>query len=173
VIIEEVKRLESILSQVMDFSRPARPEFSLCDLAEMLKKTVAEQAQAMQGRGVALDLEIDADVPPVQADGEKLKQVIINLVRNAAEAMPGGGAVGLGLHRSGAGVQITVRDTGPGIAPKVLEKIFSPFFTTKPDGTGIGLTLARQIAEGHRGTITLENRDHARGALATVRLPLE
>lgn len=172
VIVEEVKRLESILSQVMDFSRPARPEFSTCDLAELLKKTAAEQAQALQGRGVAVDLDIDAGVPPVQADGEKLKQVIINLVRNAAEAMPGGGAVALGLRREGLGVQISVTDTGPGIAPKVLEKIFSPFFTTKPDGTGLGLAVSRKIVEDHGGKLLVRS-EIGHGTTFTLDLPVE
>jgi signal transduction histidine kinase len=172
VIVEEVKRLESILSQVMDFSRPARPEFAPCDLGEMLKKTVAEQNQAMQGRGVALDLEIEPNVPVVQADGEKLKQVIINLVRNAAEAMTGGGAVELALRRAEGGVRIDVTDTGPGIAPKVLEKIFSPFFTTKPDGTGLGLALSRKIVEDHGGKLLVRS-EVGRGSTFTIDLPME
>ncbi len=172
VIVEEVKRLESILSQVMDFSRPARPEFAVCDLAEVLKKTVAEQAQALQGRGVALDLEVEPGVPAVQADGEKLKQVLINLVRNAAEAMPGGGAVSLALRRDGVGVEIAVTDTGPGIAPKVLEKMFSPFFTTKPDGTGLGLAVSRKIVEDHGGKLIVRS-EIGRGTTFTITLPVE
>jgi hypothetical protein len=174
VIIEEVQRLESILSQVMDFSRPARPEFAACDLGELLKRTAAELAPALQPRGVVLDLEVEPGVSAVQADGEKLKQVILNLVRNAAEAMLGGGAVALGLRRAGAGggVEVTVSDTGPGIAPKLLDKIFSPFFTTKPDGTGLGLAVSRKIVEDHGGKITVKS-EVGHGTSFSIQLPAE
>jgi signal transduction histidine kinase len=156
----------------MDFSRPARPEFSLCALEELLKKTVAEQSQVMTARGVALDLDVEPGVPAVQADGEKLKQVILNLIRNAAEAMPAGGGIGLALRRAGANVEIAVADTGPGIPAKLIEKIFSPFFTTKPDGTGLGLALSRKIVEDHGGKITVKS-EPGQGSVFTMVLPIE
>jgi signal transduction histidine kinase/PAS domain-containing protein len=172
VIIDEVRRLESILSSVMDFSRPAKPVLTECRLDELLKKVVAETTQTLAGKGVALDLEIDPDVPPIQADGEKLKQVIINLLRNAAEAMTSGGAIQLRLRRSGTLVEVDVTDTGPGIPAKIAAKIFSPFFTTKADGTGLGLAVSRKIVEDHGGQLRVRS-ELGKGSTFVISLPLQ
>jgi two-component system, NtrC family, nitrogen regulation sensor histidine kinase NtrY len=107
----------------------------------------------------------------IQADGDQLDQMLINLVRNGADAaLETGGAVRIGWKGNGRGVELWVEDEGPGIASTA--NLFVPFFTTKPDGSGIGLPLSRQIAEAHGGTLTLENRGDARGSVARLNLPL-
>lgn len=111
--------------------------------------------------------------PPltIQADGDQLDQLLINLLRNAADAsLETNGGVSIGWSRNGATVDVWVRDEGLGLSDTA--NLFVPFFTTKPSGTGIGLALSRQIAEGHDGTLTLENRTDARGCEAHLRLPL-
>lgn len=113
--------------------------------------------------------------PPVtlDADGDQLDQLLINLVRNATDASLDagrGGGVSVGWRRNGAGVvEVWVRDEGAGLADTA--NLFVPFFTTKPHGSGIGLALSRQIAEAHGGTLTLENRKDGLGAEAMVKLP--
>jgi signal transduction histidine kinase len=107
----------------------------------------------------------------MRVDGDQLEQVLINLLRNAVDAaLETGGGVRAGWKRTQTELEIWIEDDGPGLANTT--NLFVPFFTTKPTGSGIGLTLSRQIAEAHSGTITLENRADAQGCLARLRLPL-
>jgi len=107
----------------------------------------------------------------ISADGDQLDQLLINLVRNAADAsLETRGAVEVGWMRSGGMLDVWVRDDGLGVSDTT--NLFVPFFTTKPNGSGIGLALSRQIAEAHGGALTLENRRDARGCEARLRLPL-
>jgi signal transduction histidine kinase len=106
----------------------------------------------------------------VSADRDQLEQLLINLLRNAADAaLETGGGVRVGWDRADDGVHVWVEDDGPGLADTA--NLFVPFFTTKPSGTGIGLALSREIAEAHGGTLTLENRPTARGCIARLVLP--
>jgi PAS domain S-box-containing protein len=172
VICEEVGRLEKILSNVMDFTRPAKPELVPCYAPDFLRKIVREVRPELGRRHVSMDTEIAEDVPTVHLDAEKIKQVIINLLRNAADAMPDGGAVRISLVTAEKGIEIAVTDTGQGMTVKVLRKIFSPFFTTKPDGTGLGLALSRKIVEDHGGKLRASS-ELGKGSTFTVVLPLE
>jgi two-component system nitrogen regulation sensor histidine kinase NtrY len=113
------------------------------------------------------------DGPPtvISADSDQLDQLLINLVRNGADAaLETRGAVRVRWERAGDSIYLAVEDDGPGVSNSA--NLFVPFFTTKPQGSGIGLVLARQIAEAHRGTLLLENRTTGRGCIATVRLPI-
>jgi len=108
----------------------------------------------------------------IQADGDQLDQLLINLVRNAVDAaLTTGGGAGVSWRQQQGQLQVVVRDEGPGISDTA--NLFVPFFTTKPDGSGIGLALCRQIAEAHRGTLTVENRSDRSGVEARLRLPLD
>lgn len=107
----------------------------------------------------------------IQADGDQLEQLLINLLRNAVDAaMETGGGVEVGWTRNGSQIEIAIRDEGPGISNPA--NLFVPFFTTKPGGSGIGLVLSRQIAEAHGGTLTLQNRHEGHGVEARLSLPV-
>jgi signal transduction histidine kinase len=107
----------------------------------------------------------------IQADCGQLDQLLINLVRNAVDATPeGGGAVEVGWALKNGRLHVWVRDEGPGLADDA--NLFVPFYTTKPDGSGIGLVLSRQVAEAHGGTLTLSIRSEGRGCEARLSLPL-
>ncbi|MCC6857433.1 MAG: PAS domain-containing sensor histidine kinase [Bryobacterales bacterium] len=127
-------------------------------------------------RSASLETRRRVDVAPgpplvIQGDGDQLDQLLINLIRNAVDAVAGnGGEVRAGWRPSGAYLEVWVEDDGPGLPST--QNLFVPFFTTKPGGSGIGLILCRQIAEGHGGVLTLENRAGGRGCQARVRLPL-
>jgi signal transduction histidine kinase len=130
---------------------------------------------ACVGRAVSfetrLPVEVQAGEPiTVQGDPDQLEQVLINLLRNAADAaLTTHGKVSAGWRRDGAMLEIWVADQGPGLSSTA--NLFVPFFTTKPGGSGIGLVLSRQIAEGHGGALMLENRTDGPGCIARLRLP--
>ncbi|HSR41519.1 MAG TPA: ATP-binding protein, partial [Longimicrobiales bacterium] len=128
-------------------------------------------------RVAALETRLDVDVVGgpalvLRADGDQLEQALINLIRNAADAsMESGGGVRVSWDRGPEGVDILVEDEGPGLGDTA--NLFVPFYTTKPGGSGIGLVLSRQIAEGHGGTLELENRESGGGARARLSLPTD
>src|SRR5690606_33539131 len=112
------------------------------------------QKEDLAQRGVTLQAALDERLPPVAADEGQLRQALLNLVRNAADAMSptGGGTLSIATRGAGdGGVEVAISDTGPGIPPDVLERIFEPFFSTKKGGTGLGLALAQQIVAEHGG----------------------
>ncbi len=114
---------------------------------------------------------IDGPEITIQGDGDQLDQLLINLIRNAVDAASEtGGGVRVGWKRADSQLEVWVEDEGPGLSNTT--NLFVPFFTTKPGGSGIGLALCRQIAEGHSGTVTLENRENGMGCVARLRLPL-
>ncbi len=138
-------------------------------LAPVILKPLIQRVAAFDNR-VPVSVKPGPDVT-IEADADQLEQLLINLMRNAADACleVGGGTVSVGWRRIRAGLEIAVEDEGPGLSNT--SNLFVPFFTTKPGGSGIGLVLCRQIAEGHGGSLTLENRKDARGCRARLTLP--
>src|SRR5207302_7345593 len=124
----------------------------------------------LDAAGVKIDLSLSPRLPEVMADVGQLRQLLLNLVRNAREAMPGGGSIRLATSVRDGSVLLEVRDSGPGIAPERLQRIFDPFFTTKERGTGLGLALSQEIAQEHGGQLTCESQVGA-GTTFTLRLP--
>jgi signal transduction histidine kinase len=133
------------------------------------------EVSACVGRAVSFETRLAVEVRPgpemmVRGDPDQLEQVLINLLRNAADAsLATNGKVRIGRHRDGSMLEIWVQDEGPGLSGTA--NLFVPFFTTKPGGSGIGLVLSRQIAEGHGGALMLENRTDGPGCVARLRLP--
>jgi signal transduction histidine kinase len=125
-----------------------------------------------QARAASIDVRVAApsSLPRVVADRDHLKQVLLNLVLNAVQAAGRGGRVTLEAQPARDGITIVVADTGPGIAPDVLPRIFDPYFTTRNGGLGLGLTIARRIVQAHGGSLEVESTPGA-GARFTVRLP--
>ncbi|HEX7089286.1 MAG TPA: ATP-binding protein [Longimicrobiales bacterium] len=165
VITARSEALARFMSSYARLARLPPPEFEPVDVGEWVRRVVGLETR------VAVELE---EGPPlvIEADGAQLEQLLINLVRNAADAaLETGGGVRVGWARAEGLVEVWVRDDGPGLSETT--NLFVPFFTTKPNGTGIGLVLSRQIAEAHGGSLALENRRDARGCEARLRLPLE
>ena len=160
-------RSQSLGQFVESYSRLARlpqPKPELVEVDPLIRRVA----------GLETRLDVDLDPGPavtIRADGGQIEQLLINLLRNAVDAsLETGGGVRAGWERSGAHLDIWVRDEGPGLPNTA--NLFVPFFTTKKGGSGIGLVLSRQIAEAHRGSLTLENRQDGQGCIARLRLPV-
>ena len=117
-------------------------------------------------------MELDHDLPQIQFDPLQLRQVLLNIAKNGIEAMPEGGTLTLVSGRQAGRVFVQISDTGEGIPPEVMGKIFQPFFSTKSKGSGLGLAISQKIIEAHRGEITIENTPH-KGSRVTVFLNVE
>jgi signal transduction histidine kinase len=121
---------------------------------------------------VAFEVDLQADIPPLEFDKERMEQVLLNLLSNALEASPGGETVFVRTYSEGEQVYLEVIDHGPGISPEERERIFTPFFTTKRYGTGLGLAIVVKIIHAHEGEIQVGNTDKG-GATFRVSLPVK
>jgi hypothetical protein len=171
IIAEEATRLENMLKGVMDFARPVAPVFRVGDLNATAKKALRLHAEALAAKNVHADLDLDDSLPDLSFDENQIAQVLDNLIRNAADSMPQGGALGLRTRREGDEACVQVTDTGMGIPPEVRERMFSPFFTTKRSGTGLGLAVCQKIMDDHGGRIEVRSKFGA-GATFVIYLPL-
>ena len=171
IISEEVERLNGI---VVDFLFAVRPmDVSLKDRCieclineslELVKPELAEE-------GVELELSIENDIPMLQIDDKLMKQAILNIIKNAINAMPGGGHLAINLFRDGENVVLVIKDDGEGIEKEIQEKIFEPYFTTKDFGSGLGLTLVYKIIKEHDGEIQLKSKVGT-GTSFIIKLPI-
>ncbi len=162
--------LKQIVRALLEFARESAEERRLVDLGE----TVGQTLELVRRTSSAKDVEIVERLPdvPAAAHGSpnQLKQILLNLLTNAAQALPGGGTVTVALARDERWATVTVTDTGPGIPEELRSRVFEPFFTTK-GGTGLGLAVSRTIAEAHDGTLAVESPADG-GAAFVLRLPL-
>lgn len=153
IIANEVRRLENILSRVMDFTRPPKPLLRTTPVEPILRETLEQ----FQGRSHAQNVEIFSEYPPedtwLMLDGEQIKQVFFNLCQNALDVMRDGGRLSVRVVTEDKRVSITIANTGEPIRPEDVSKLFEPFYTTKPGGTGLGLALSQKIVQDHDGDI--------------------
>lgn len=157
----EVDRLSRIAEQYLSVARRPRPRLVSERVEDLVRELVAFVRPELDRAKVAIEVFAADDLPEVELDESQLRQALLNLIRNAREAMPKGGRVDIGVQRApgSGGVEITVDDTGTGIPEDVRGAIFDPFFTTKQRGTGLGLAVTREIIEAHGGSIACEPRD--------------
>jgi two-component system sensor kinase FixL len=152
-IVSRIDALNELMEDLLLFARPPTPRPTLVDVAALIRTTADLLSGDPALKGIAVDIE--GVVPPLPADAELLKIVFQNLLMNGAQAMQGRGAVQVTLEPVGGMCRVTVRDSGPGIPADVRERIFTPFFTTKARGTGLGLPTAKRIIEAHGGSIAV------------------
>jgi PAS domain S-box-containing protein len=168
----EIRRLDRVEQGYLKFMRPQELMLKPVDLNAMLQSVSALLEAESQSHGVRFVLDLDADLPAVSADEELLRQAFINVLQNAVQAMPTGGAVRLRTRPDGLDwVRVTVTDQGVGIAPEDVDKIFKLYYTSKVGGSGIGLSVVYRIVQLHDGTIEAKS-EPGRGTAMIVRLPL-
>jgi signal transduction histidine kinase len=172
IIREEVKRLDGLVGDFLLFSRADRIQYHSADLEQLIDEVVQLLRPEAQAARVTIRRERAREpIPPARMDGEKMKQVVMNLLRNAVEAMPEGGVVTVESGLVDGRARLVVRDTGPGLPPGV--DVFQLFVTTKPKGTGLGLSIVQQIVLQHGGDVVAAAREPGQGACFTVTLPVQ
>jgi two-component system NtrC family sensor kinase len=155
----EVERLSRIAEQYLSVARRPRPRFARERLDDLARELCAFVGPELARAGVRAHVETDDALPEVEVDDSQLRQALLNLVRNAREAMPSGGDIFVRVRAiEPAAAEIAVEDTGVGIPESVIANVFDPFFTTKARGTGLGLAVTREIVETHGGHISCERR---------------
>ncbi|MFZ5763716.1 MAG: ATP-binding protein [Thermodesulfobacteriota bacterium] len=171
VIVRETARLESTLEELFDFVSVGELEKEQVFVGSLARKTLLLLQNIMTKQGVTWQVECPEPEPILSADPRQLRQVLLQLFKNAIEAMPDGGTLTVGVRRDGDWVELTVHDTGVGLGEGQLAKAKDPFFTTKTYGTGMGLTLVEKAVAAHGGEFSLKTRD-GDGMEARVRLPV-
>jgi PAS domain S-box-containing protein len=171
VLDKEIDRLDAVVKRFLDFTRPMDIHLEATQLAKLLREVLEIAQPQLQKASIHLAQLLPIDVPEVYVDRALLKQAVLNLVLNAAEAMPNGGQLRLVLSRRGESAEITVGDTGKGIPQENRQKIFQLFFTTRPGGSGIGLATTFRIVQLHNGSIDFTS-EVGRGTTFRIELPL-
>jgi signal transduction histidine kinase len=156
-IKDEIKSLDKLVRNFLSFGRPLKLDFKPLVLRDLIENILnLSNEQAIQ-QGIAIILDEQSQIPIIQADIEQIKSCFSNLIFNAQQAMPNGGNLTITFSNRNEGAEVKIMDTGVGIAPENLEKIFEPYFSTKETGTGLGLALVKRIIEAHYGTIKVES----------------
>jgi PAS domain S-box-containing protein len=171
IILEEVKRLERIVTEILGFVRPVALKFIQINLHEVIDQTFAMMSGEIDESKVIITKDYQHDLPPVWIDVDQMRQVLLNLLRNALHAMKNEGMLSVILEASGDSVKIYISDTGEGICAENLDKVFEAFFTTKTTGSGLGLTICTQIVKNHGGSIEVESRE-GEGSTFIITLPI-
>jgi len=171
-IAKQTFRASEIVNSLLNFSRTSTTSFGEINLNRVIQETLSLLEHQLTKSGVQLKISLAPDLPPIHGNGGKLQQVFLNLFLNARDAMPGGGALEVRTWQEGSRARIEVADTGTGIAPENLHRIYDPFFTTKAarKGTGLGLSVTYGIIQEHGGSIEVSNRPGS-GARFRIDLP--
>lgn len=170
ILIRQVDSLNRIITELLEFGRQRPPSIRPVEIAELVREVVL-----LAGRqaGIEVQLALQLDCPAIEADPEAVKQALLNLLINAMQSIEVSGMIRIGTvtEADGRTVAITVSDNGIGIAPENLEKVFDPFFSTKPNGTGLGLAMVHRIVDAHDGTISVSSTP-GEGTVVILRLPV-
>jgi PAS domain S-box-containing protein len=174
IVLEEVRRINGIVQEMLDFAR-SRPEaMESMDISALLEGVIRQMRAELSEAGIDLQVRLPQSMPPVRVNADRIKQVLLNLLRNACQATPPGGTVTVFVEEApseeDARVRIGVQDTGHGIPEEEQGRIFDPFYTTRDDGTGLGLSICQQIAERHQGALTVESAP-GKGSCFVLELP--
>ncbi|PLR96060.1 ATP-binding protein [Bacillus sp. T33-2] len=172
IMLNEIDRINSIASDLLVLGKPATVKKQNKNIKAILIYVESVVRPQAEREGVNIHLHIEENIPEMICDENQIKQVFINLLKNAIESMPGGGNITVNAHHYDANVTVNVGDEGCGIPKDTLEKLGEPFFTTKNTGTGLGLMVTKKIIDEHRGTIFIES-EIGKGTIVKLTLPTE
>lgn len=167
---DEVTRLDGIIRNFLEAIRPRPPDLAEVNVVEVIEDVLRFQGKELDDRGLAVEAELPASTPVIMADRNQLKQVFFNLVKNAMEAMPSGGKLGIRVGADDDSVFVRLADTGAGIKTEDLAKLFSPYHTTKTGGHGLGLMIVQRIMRDHGGHVGIESKEGV-GTVVTLQFP--
>jgi PAS domain S-box-containing protein len=168
---DEIARLDRIVNQFLRAIRPAKPDLQRASINDVVTETLKLLEREISDRDILLEQELAADIPASLVDRAQLKQAFYNLIRNALQAMRAGGVLRIRTEATDSHLVVSVIDTGQGISAEQMGRIFEPYYTTKPDGTGLGLMIVQRIVRDHGGTIDVES-DAGRGTTVRIKLPI-
>jgi len=175
-VVREIRRIELLLKDLLNFARPPKPQFSIIDINKILDSTLELSVGkgVLSEQGINVVRELDAGLPATMADPMQVKQVFLNLILNAVDAMRDGGTLRLTTQydEETQSIIIEIADTGKGIGTDAMDKIFQPFFTTKARGTGLGLPISKRLIEEHGGAITVQSMPD-RGTTFIINIPVK
>jgi PAS domain S-box-containing protein len=172
IIIKEVARLEEFLSEVTDITKPSQPKKIMTSINSVVEDVSAFLHEELKVRHVVFQTSLDPQIPEISVDPKQMRQVLINVMKNAMEAMPEGGELSITTQLQDDRVKLRIIDTGQGITPEDVKSVFDPFVTTKAKGTGLGLPICRKIIEDHDGLISLESTS-GHGTVCNITLPVQ
>ncbi|MFH1951232.1 MAG: ATP-binding protein [Pseudomonadota bacterium] len=161
IIIKEAARLEQMVKDIEQYAAMPEPDVQVMKLSTLLQYTLTTWEREPYAGKIEIKLQSPPEDPTISADKAQMAQALINLFRNSAEAMPDGGTISVSSSWEGNYLAISVKDNGPGIGPEDLPRIFDPFFTAKPKGSGLGLTAVNRIVSDHRGEVKVSSRPNA------------
>jgi signal transduction histidine kinase len=176
VISEEIRHIDTIIQNFLEFSRPPKLKIQTISPSVVVDRVLQLLEHRLKSYNVRVQIERDQVLPVIDLDPEQLKELLVNIIVNACEAMTEGGSIVIReeVEQNRFNVLqaiVRVRDNGPGIPESIQKKIFQPFFTTKEEGTGLGLSIASRIIKDHNGQIDLESK-RGDGATFIIRLPV-
>ncbi|MFO7754103.1 MAG: ATP-binding protein [Desulfobacteraceae bacterium] len=171
IIVEESGRLDNIIKDFLDFAKPKNPDLLPCRVEDIVNKNLAFLTGRIEEKGIEVEKRFQKGLPKIMADSAMLYQAFLNIIINSFQAMKDNGKITIEIFHEPGNVVILFMDTGPGIKDKDLEKIWTPFYTTKDTGTGLGLGVVKNIIESHGGGIEISNR-HASGVQVRIVLPV-
>jgi PAS domain S-box-containing protein len=172
IIVDEVKRLEDFLVEVGGYAKISEPHLQAGDFNALIQELGQRLGPSLQESGIQLVMDLDPNLPQIQFDPGHMRQALLNIAKNGIEAMAAGGTLTISSRRQGEEIVVELADTGEGIPPEALEKIFQPFYSTKDKGSGLGLAITQKIIEAHHGKIAIES-EPGKGTrvLLTFRVP--
>lgn len=168
---KEVSRLDLIITQFLRAIRPSKPKLVAARIDTLLKETLSLLKHDIQSRDIHIQINSPSNLPRIRIDGQQMKQAFFNVIKNAFQAMNDGGALTINLSTYDRFLAISFVDTGPGVPAQESGRIFEPYHTTKPDGTGLGLMVVQRILQDHNGTIEFHSEPGI-GTTVTLVLPL-
>ena len=163
--------MNNIITDFLNFAKPRQPSLAECRIEEIIQKNIDYLASDAAKKGYILDHRRNGDLPAMMADGDMLYQAFLNILINAMQSMPDGGRILVEMTGEDNKIIVHFKDSGGGIDEEIMDKIWAPFFTTKEQGTGLGLGIVKNIIQAHGGKIKIMNRE-VRGIDVMITLPV-